>query len=95
MVGCLRVGHERGALYPRRDFFEHRKPLAGNTVLVQQQSREVAARTRQAGDEAGADRIGDVNEHDRDYLALPLQRGGNRRRMRNNHVGLQSNQLFR
>ena len=60
-----------------------------------QQAREIAARPRQARDEARADRVGDVDEHDRDRAALPLQRGGDRRRMCEDHVGLQRDQLFR
>ena len=62
---------------------------------IQQQAREIAARPRQARDEARADRVGDVDEYDRDCAALPLQRGGDRRRLCEDHVGLQCDQLFR
>src|SRR5262249_2844477 len=48
-----------------------------------------------ARNEARADRVSDASEHDRDGAALPLQRGGDRRRICEDHVGLQRDQLFR
>ena len=50
--GRLGVGHESGARKARRDLLEHRQPLAGDARLVQQHAREIAARPRQARDEA-------------------------------------------
>ena len=55
-----------------------RQPLADDARLVVQHAGEVAARPRQARDEARADRVGDVDEHDRDRAGLTLQGGGDR-----------------
>ena len=57
---------------------------------------EIAARPRQAGDEAGTDRVGDGHEHDRDTCAVSrcsAAVAGDA--MYEDHVGLQGDQLFR
>ena len=54
-----------------------------------QQAGEIAARPRHAGDEACADRIVDVDEHDRDRAGFPLQCGRDLSGMREDYVGPQ------
>ena len=92
--GRLAVPHERGAREARRNLLEHRQPLADDARLEVQHAGEIAARPRHARNEACADRIGDIDEYDRDRAALPLQPGGGPSRMCEDHVGLQADQLF-
>ena len=93
--GRLGVGQQSDARQARRDLLEQRQPLADDAGLERQETREIAAGPRQAGDEARADRVGDDDEHDRDRAGLALQCRGDRRRMGEDHVGLQGDQLFR
>ena len=60
-----------------------------------QHASEIAARPRQASNEACSDRVGDVYEHYRDRASFLLQRGGVSSRMCEDHVGVQCDQLFR
>jgi hypothetical protein len=46
------VGHESHTFKTRRDFFEHRQPLANDASLVQEHAGKISARTRQTRDEA-------------------------------------------
>ena len=55
--GIAQDGRSRHA---RRDLLEQLQPFAANAVLEQGKSGDVAARPRQAFDEAGADRIDDL-----------------------------------
>ena len=48
----------------------------------------------QACDEACADRVYDVGEHDRYCAGFLLQRGSDRSRQRENNLGLHRDQLF-
>jgi len=50
--GCLRVGHKSHALKTRRDFLEHRQPLANDASLVLQHAGKISARPSEARDEA-------------------------------------------
>ena len=93
--GRLGVGHEGGAHKAGRDLLEHREPLAGDAGFVLHHASDIAARPRQAGDEARADRVGDAGEHDRDRAAFPLQRGDDGRPVCEDRVWLQGDQLFR
>jgi hypothetical protein len=79
----------------RRDVPEHRQPFADDARLEQQKARDIAARSRQAGDQARADRVDDTHKHDRDRAGLPLQRGDDRCRHSEDHIGLQGDQLLR
>jgi hypothetical protein len=51
--------------------------------------------SHQARDEVRGDRVGHVDEHDRQGAVLPLQRRGSGRRMGEDQVQLQGEQLFR
>jgi hypothetical protein len=46
------LARERGACEPRCNLLEHRQPLAGDAFLVQQEACEIAARPRQARNQA-------------------------------------------
>jgi hypothetical protein len=75
---CRGVGDESGTGEWRRDLLEQRQPFADDPRFVVQHAGEIAAGPRQAADIASADRIGDVDEHDRDRPGRPLQFGGDR-----------------
>ena len=79
----------------RRDLLEYCRPLTGNTLVVKLQTRQIAARPREARHEPGAHRIRDFGEDDRDCAALALHGSSNRRRTGEDDVGLQGDQLFR
>ena len=51
--------------HPRRDLLEHLQPFAAQAVFEHQEAGGIAARARQARNEAGADRVDDNHEHDR------------------------------
>ena len=63
--GCGRVPKDRRARHARRDLLEQLQPFSRQAVFELHEAGGVAARPRQAIDEAGADRIGDDREHDR------------------------------
>jgi hypothetical protein len=56
---------------------------------------DVATGSREAGNEARANRVGESSEHDWYLMALTLQRGDGRRCDCKDHVGPQCNELFR
>ena len=60
--GIAKNGH---SLHARRDLLEQLQPLSTHAVFIRGETRDVAARSRQAVDEAGADRIGGSHEHHR------------------------------
>ena len=49
----------------RRDLPEHPKPFSGNAIFDVGKSGDVAVRPREARNMTGADRVGDLHEHDR------------------------------
>src|SRR5262249_9914388 len=51
--------------HPRRDLLEPLQPFAAQAVFEHQEAGGIAARARQARNEAGADRVDDNHEHDR------------------------------
>ena len=58
------------------------------------QTGEIVAPPRQTRDEAEADRVADLDEHDRNGAAFPLESRGGRRPHCEEHVGLQGDQRF-
>jgi hypothetical protein len=52
--------------HARRDLLEQLQPFAAQAVFEREKAGNVAAWSRQVGDEAGTDRIGNNREHDRD-----------------------------
>ena len=59
------IPKDRRARHARRDLLEQLQPFPAQAVFELHEAGGVAARPRQALDEAGADRIGDIREHDR------------------------------
>ena len=59
------IPKDRRSRYVRRDLLEQFQPFPAHAVFDIHETGGVAARPRQAVDEAGADRIGDNREHDR------------------------------
>ena len=68
------------------NFLEHPEPLAGDASFVQQEASNIAARTRQTGDYAGADRVRHLDEYDRSSASFLLQRLGRRGRVRKDEI---------
>jgi hypothetical protein len=64
--GIAKDGHSRQA---RRNLFEQFQPFRARGVFEQDETGGVAPWPRQAFDEAGADRIWDMHEHDRHAAA--------------------------
>ena len=92
----LRIEHERGAGDARGTMslsISIHLPLSDDFDV--DEARDVAAGTRQAGDESAPDRVGNDDEHDRNRLGLALQRGDDRRGLSDDQIGLQADQLFR
>jgi hypothetical protein len=56
---------DRRSRHARRDLLEQLQPFPADAVFESHETRGVAARPRQAVDEAAADRIDDDREHDR------------------------------
>jgi hypothetical protein len=48
--------------HPRRDLLEHLQPFAAQAVFEHQEAGDIAARARQARNEADADRVDDNHE---------------------------------
>ena len=59
------IPKDRRSRHARRDLLEQFQPFPAQAVFELHEAGGVAARPRQAIDEAGADRIGDDREHDR------------------------------
>ena len=72
--GNGRVAKDCYACHARRDFLEQLQPFSTDAVFELDKSGRVAARARQAGDEAGADRIGNKHEYDRHRAGCLQQR---------------------
>ena len=64
---------DRYSRHARRDLFEQLQPFPADTVLREGKTGGVAARPREARDEATADRVRDQHEYDRYGLGCLLQ----------------------
>src|SRR6266508_3012965 len=89
------IGHEGGAPEMWRDLFEQGQPFSGDAFFVEHEAGDIAARVRQTRNQARAERVGDVDEYDRNRAALPLQRHDHRGCMAEDYIGLQRDHLFR
>jgi len=78
----------------RRNLLEQLQPLARYCSLHANETGDVAARPRQASDEAIADRISNLRENDRDGVRLLQQRPGCWRVLRKNEIRLQPDELL-
>ena len=68
------IPKDRRARHARRDLLEQLQPFPAHAVFEQEETGDIAARPRQAIDEAGADRIDDIREYDRHGAGHPQQR---------------------
>ena len=59
------IAKDRRVRHAGRDLFEQLQPFRADAVFELGKTGDVAARPRQARDEAGADRIRGLREHDR------------------------------
>lgn len=79
----------------QRDLLEETEPLATQTGISVSESRNVAARTRQSGDETGAHWVADDRKHDRDGTGRSAQCCLHRRGRAEDDVRLRRDQLRR
>src|SRR5262245_4049290 len=93
--GTFWVAHQSNSVKIWRDFLEHRHPLAEDAYLVVQHTCEIAARPRQTENKTCADWVGDVDEYYRDRAGFPEHGAGDLSGMREQHVRLHGNKLFR
>jgi hypothetical protein len=78
-----------------RNLLKHLQQLPGHRILGHGEAGDIAAGARQAGDEAGADRIGNLRENDRDAAGLQQQRLQRQRGDDKNHIRIETHKLFR
>src|SRR4029453_16669878 len=90
-----RVEQEGDPVDARRNLLEQLHPPAGHRRLYKSETGDVAARPREARDEAAADRIGNGRENDGDGVRLLQQRGRGGGGVRKKNLGLQGDELLR
>ena len=78
-----------------RNFLEQFHPLAGHRRRHRDETGDIAARVRNAGHETAANRICNLNEHDRDGARLLQQRRSRGCVCRKNKFGLRPDEFFR
>ena len=65
MRGHVGMKDRHDASQVGRRLFQHFKPFAAHRAIETDEAGDIAARTCEAGDESGAERIADPGEHDR------------------------------
>jgi hypothetical protein len=93
--GCGGIPKNRHPRHSGRNLFEQFQPFRAHAVFEQGESGGIAARPRQAVDEAGADRIDDGREHDRYGAGRLQQRPHGRGGMGQDDVGRERGQFRR
>src|SRR5882757_4557808 len=78
----------------RGKLLEHRQPFPGDARLDPKEARQVAAWSAQARDEPCTNGIGDPDKNDGDGTALPLKCGDHLRRVREDYIGLEGDELL-
>jgi hypothetical protein len=76
-----------------RNLLEQFQPFPAHAVFEQSKTGGIAARPRQALDEAGADRVDHIDEHDRDGVGRLFQRRHARAARRQNDVRRECDQF--
>ena len=89
------IPKDRHSRHAWRDLFEQLQPFPGHAVFTIHETGGVAARPRQALDEAGGDRIGGDREHDRHGAGRLQQRPQGRGAMGQNDVRRERGQFRR
>ena len=93
--GIGRFPQNTDPLQSRHDLLEKLCPFAAQAVFELREAGGVAAWTRQARDDAGADRIDRLREHDRHGTAHPLQQRHDHASGRDDHIRRMSHQFVR
>ena len=94
-VGIADIGHDRQPAKTGDNLAQEFEPLAGKIGLLDRQAGDVAARSRQTRDEAGADRVARRREHDRDDRCRLLCREDCGGSSRDNDIDLEPDELGR
>ncbi len=89
------IPKDRRPRHARRDLLEQLQPFPAHAVFERHETGGVAARPRQAVDEAGGDRIGDDREHDRHGAGRLQQRPHGRGAMGQDDVRRERGQFRR
>jgi hypothetical protein len=92
-LGDDRISNHGHSRHVRRELLEQFQPFPADRVLKQSESGCVAAGPREALGKAGADRVDDRREYDRNGPSLPLQRDQDRSAGSQNDVGSKRDQL--
>src|SRR5262249_8095179 len=79
----------------RRGLFEQAQPFAAHRALEILKAADIPARSRQAADKTGAERIGDLSKYDRDRTSEPLYLRQHRRPRGHDHVRGRTDQFRR
>src|SRR5580698_282779 len=90
----LWVDDESSARDARVDLLQHCQPLSGDTALIQGQACKIAARPRQVGDEARADRVANSDEYNRNISALSSESGSKCCSLRHDHIRTEREELL-
>ena len=85
--GDVGIPEDQRSRYARCDFLEKFQPFPAQTVFELDETGGVAAWPRHALDEAGADRVGDSREHDRNGAGRLQQRRDRRTGLGKDDVG--------
>src|SRR5262249_51393936 len=93
--GRLRIEQKCEPRNARRHFLKHFHPFAHHRRFVSGEPGNVSTRMGQVGDEAGADWIGNLNEHDWNGAGFFLERGDCWGHVTNNYVRSQCDQRLR
>lgn len=93
--GRCRIAQEGDPFDPRRNLLEYLQPLVGHRWRHGDETSDIAARARNARYETAANRICNLNEHDRGSARLLQQCRGRGRVYRKNKFGLQPDEFFR
>src|SRR5215813_3456285 len=86
--GNARVAQDAYRGHARSDILQQLEPFRAKAEIIAGESGDVAARPRETLDEATADRVEDLHEHDRNRPGLLLECGDHRGRVRHNRVRL-------
>ena len=89
------VPKDRRSRHARRDLLEQLQPFPADAVFERHETGGVAARPRQAVDEAGADRIGRSHEHHRHVACRRQNHSRGRSAAGQNEVGRERDQFRR
>src|SRR5262249_19834592 len=91
--GIAEIAHDGQAAQIGNDFAQEFEPLGSSIGRLTRQSGDVAAWSRQTGDDAGADRIPRGRNHNRDHRCCLLRREDCWGTLRDNDIDLELDEL--